>query len=245
MKPTKLIQLTIVFIFIFFMLYSLFATGYSLISAQTISQQVTLTYPIPQLDNCRDAKECYLYCEIPRNQEVCQEFAANLNLSQVLGVHTDSLAGKRSAFRQRVHQAATNLGINFPIAMEGALKLKELSYVHAEGYAAGEMKHGPIALIDPLMPVIAVMTESNVYEKVLGNLKEVKARDATVIAIATEGDELIHEVADEVLFVPKVSEMLSPIINVLPLQLLAYYVSVKRGYDVDQPRNLAKSVTVE
>lgn len=136
-------------------------------------------------------------------------------------------------------------GINFPIALEGALKLKEVSYIHAEGYAAGELKHGPIALIDPLMPVIALCTESNTYDKVISNLKEVRAREGQVIAIATHGDVRIREVTEEVIYVPAVPELLSPVINVLPLQLLAYYVALRRGYDVDQPRNLAKSVTVE
>lgn len=136
-------------------------------------------------------------------------------------------------------------GINYPIALEGALKLKELSYIHAEGYAAGEMKHGPIALIDPLMPVVSIVSESQAYDKVISNLKEVKAREGMVIAIATEGDETIQEVADEVIYVPQVPELFSPVINVIPLQLLAYFVALKRGYDVDQPRNLAKSVTVE
>ncbi len=156
----------------------------------------------------------------------------------------------------RVQEVATRLlryhhslylarGINFPIALEGALKLKEISYIHAEGYAAGELKHGPIALIDPLMPVIAVMTESAAYEKVFSNLQEVRAREGLVFAVATEGDERVNEVADEVIHVPAVPELFSPVINVLPLQLLAYYVALRRGYDVDQPRNLAKSVTVE
>lgn len=156
----------------------------------------------------------------------------------------------------RVQEVATRLlryhhslylarGINFPIALEGALKLKEISYIHAEGYAAGELKHGPIALIDPLMPVIAVITESAAYEKVFSNLQEVRAREGLVFAVATEGDERVNEVADEVIHVPAVPELFSPVINVLPLQLLAYYVALRRGYDVDQPRNLAKSVTVE
>lgn len=134
---------------------------------------------------------------------------------------------------------------NFPIALEGALKLKELSYIHAEGYAAGEMKHGPIALIDKNMPVVSIVTESLTYEKVLSNIKEVKARDAIAIAIASEGDHLLKEHVDHIIYVPKVKEELSPIVNVVPLQLLAYYVSLRKGCDVDQPRNLAKSVTVE
>lgn len=136
-------------------------------------------------------------------------------------------------------------GVNFPIALEGALKLKEVSYIHAEGYAAGELKHGPIALVDPLMPIIALATASDTYEKLFSNLEEVKARDGKIIAVATEGNESIAKVAEEVIYVPAVSEWLSPMINVLPMQLLAYYVALRRGFDVDQPRNLAKSVTVE
>lgn len=135
---------------------------------------------------------------------------------------------------------------NYPIALEGALKLKELSYIHAEGYAAGEMKHGPIALIDKNMPVVAIATESLTYEKVISNIKEVKARDALTIVIATKDDTLLSkEDCDYIIYLPKVREELSPLVNVIPLQLLSYYVSVRKGCDVDQPRNLAKSVTVE
>ncbi len=136
-------------------------------------------------------------------------------------------------------------GINYPSALEGALKLKEISYIHAEAYAAGEMKHGPIALIDHELPVMALATESNVYDKTISNLKEVQARSGKIIAIATEGDKAIYQLTQDVIEVPKVSEILSPIINVVPLQLFAYYVADLRGLDVDQPRNLAKSVTVE
>ena len=136
-------------------------------------------------------------------------------------------------------------GLGYPIAMEGALKLKELSYVHAEGYAAGELKHGPIALLDPHTPLVAIATKSSTYEKVISNIAEARAREAPIIAVATEGDEQIERYADEVLFVPETPEAFSPIIAVIPLQLLAYEVAVARGTDVDQPRNLAKSVTVE
>ena len=135
--------------------------------------------------------------------------------------------------------------LNYPIALEGALKLKEISYIHAEGYPAGEMKHGPIALIDENMPIMVIATKSKVYEKILGNIEEAKARGATVIALATEGDTQIKAKADHVIYLPEVDELLYPLINVIPLQLLAYYVSVLLGCDVDQPRNLAKSVTVE
>jgi glutamine---fructose-6-phosphate transaminase (isomerizing) len=143
-------------------------------------------------------------------------------------------------------------GIHYPIALEGALKLKEVSYIHAEGYPAGEMKHGPNALIDENLPVVVIATRdprselSNVrYEKTISNLKEVKARSGKVIALATEGDEDIKEAADHVLYIPAAPEELSPILEIVPLQLLAYHIAVRRGCDVDQPRNLAKSVTVE
>ena len=143
-------------------------------------------------------------------------------------------------------------GIHYPIALEGALKLKEISYIHAEGYPAGEMKHGPNALIDEDLPVVILATRDPNdpgsvlrYEKTISNLKEVKARSGTVIAIATDGDEEIREAADHVLYVPEAPELLSPILEVVPCQLLAYHIAVRRGCDVDQPRNLAKSVTVE
>ncbi len=136
-------------------------------------------------------------------------------------------------------------GINYPIALEGALKLKEISYIHAEGYPAGEMKHGPIALIDEKMPVVAIAVKDHVYEKMISQIEQVKARDGIVIAVATEGDTFIRTKADHVIYVPKTSPLLAPVLTVLPLQLFAYHVAVRRGCDVDQPRNLAKSVTVE
>jgi glutamine---fructose-6-phosphate transaminase (isomerizing) len=135
--------------------------------------------------------------------------------------------------------------VNYPIALEGALKLKEISYIHAEGYPAGEMKHGPIALIDENMPIVAIATKSAVYDKMVSNIEEASARGAQVIAIATEGDTMVKEKAAEVIYVPDVPEDISPIINVIPLQILAYQIAVYLGCDVDQPRNLAKSVTVE
>ncbi len=135
--------------------------------------------------------------------------------------------------------------INYPLALEGALKLKEISYIHAEGYAAGEMKHGPIALIDEDVPVVAIATDCRVFDKVLSNISEAKARGAKIIAVVTEGDKRVEGAFDHLLYVPKVSEFLAPIVNVIPLQLLAYHIANLRGADVDQPRNLAKSVTVE
>ena len=136
-------------------------------------------------------------------------------------------------------------GINFPLAMEGALKLKEISYIHAEGYPAAEMKHGPISLIDENMPVVALTPRDHVYDKMLNNVSEVKARGGTVIAVATEGDSDIADKADDVIYVPKASPMVTPILMAIPMQLLAYHIAVRRGCDVDQPRNLAKTVTVE
>jgi len=136
-------------------------------------------------------------------------------------------------------------GQNFPVALEGALKLKEISYIHAEGYPAAEMKHGPIALIDEEMPVVFIATQDNSYEKIVSNIQEVKARKGQVIAIVSEGDTQIAEMADHVLEVPKANQELMPLISVIPLQLLSYHIAVMRGCNVDQPRNLAKSVTVE
>ncbi len=136
-------------------------------------------------------------------------------------------------------------GINYPVALEGALKLKEISYIHAEGYPAGEMKHGPIALIDETMPVVAVVTKDALYEKMVSQVQQAKARGGVVIALAQEGDQAIRHEADHVIYVPAAPPLLAPIVNVIPLQLLSYHIAVRRGADVDQPRNLAKSVTVE
>ncbi len=136
-------------------------------------------------------------------------------------------------------------GYNFPVALEGALKLKEISYIHAEGYPAAEMKHGPIALVDEKLPVIFVATRDPYHEKIVSNIQEIKARKGKVIAVITEGDETITGLADDVLSVPAADEIVAPIINTIPLQLLSYYIGVAKGYDVDKPRNLAKSVTVE
>ena len=136
-------------------------------------------------------------------------------------------------------------GVNYPVALEGALKLKEISYIHAEGYPAGEMKHGPIALIDETIPVIAIVPRDGLRDKMLNNISEVKTRGGTIIALATEGDEEIANLVDHVLYIPQTSHLLTPILASVPMQLLAYYIAVRRGCDVDQPRNLAKTVTVE
>jgi glucosamine--fructose-6-phosphate aminotransferase (isomerizing) len=136
-------------------------------------------------------------------------------------------------------------GFNFPVALEGALKLKEISYIHAEGYPAAEMKHGPIALIDKDMPVIVIATNKGHYEKVVSNIQEIKSRNGQIIAVVTEGDVTVKEIADHVIEIPETEEALSPLLTTIPLQLLSYYIAVMRGCNVDQPRNLAKSVTVE
>ncbi|MBU1165003.1 glutamine--fructose-6-phosphate transaminase (isomerizing) [Patescibacteria group bacterium] len=136
-------------------------------------------------------------------------------------------------------------GNNFPIALEGALKLKEISYIHAEGYPAAEMKHGPIALIDENMPVVFIATKDKVYEKIMSNMQEVKARKGKIIAVANEGDKEIAKIADDVIYIPKTIDLLNPILTVIPLQLLAYHIAQRKCCDVDKPRNLAKSVTVE
>jgi glucosamine--fructose-6-phosphate aminotransferase (isomerizing) len=156
---------------------------------------------------------------------------------------------KVRALAYRYHAARNFLflgrGVNYPTALEGALKLKELSYIHAEGTAAGEMKHGTNALIDEDLPVVAIALKDSVYKKIRSNMEEVRARAGVVIAIATDGDDEITGKADEVIRIPAVEELLSPVLAVVPLQLLAYHIADRRGNDVDQPRNLAKAVTVE
>jgi glucosamine--fructose-6-phosphate aminotransferase (isomerizing) len=148
-------------------------------------------------------------------------------------------------FRGSQHFLFLGRGLEFPIAMEGALKLKEVSYIHAEGYAAGEMKHGPIALIDEEMPVVAIAVKDAHYLKMLNNIEEVRARGGKVIAIVTEGDEAVAPKADEVIVVPDAPALLQPMVTAVPAQYLAYHIALRRGADIDQPRNLAKTVTVE
>ena len=136
-------------------------------------------------------------------------------------------------------------GYNFPIALEGALKLKEISYIHAEGYPAAEMKHGPIALVDENLPVVFVATKDTYYDKIVSNIQEIKARKGKVIAVISEGDTVIRGLADDTMVVPEADEIVAPMLSVIPLQLLSYYIGIAKGCDVDKPRNLAKSVTVE
>jgi glucosamine--fructose-6-phosphate aminotransferase (isomerizing) len=136
-------------------------------------------------------------------------------------------------------------GYNFPVALEGALKLKEISYIHAEGYPAAEMKHGPIALIDEQMPIVVIAVNSNHYDKVVSNIQEIKSRKGKIIAVVTEGDTVVKELADYIMEVPNTPETLSPLVTTIPLQLLSYHIALMLGRNVDQPRNLAKAVTVE
>jgi glucosamine--fructose-6-phosphate aminotransferase (isomerizing) len=165
-------------------------------------------------------------------------------IEEILAQHKEikKIAKKYSKFSDFLYMGRK---YNFPIAMEGALKIKEISYVHAEGYASGEMKHGPIALIDKDFPSLFIVPQDSVYEKNISGMQEIKARSGKIIAIATKGDREISKHADDVIYIPKTLEMLTPLLAVIPLQLLAYYVGVSKGYDVDKPRNLAKSVTVE
>jgi glucosamine--fructose-6-phosphate aminotransferase (isomerizing) len=165
-------------------------------------------------------------------------------ISQVLDREAPVKALAETLFEYR-HALYLGRGLQFPIAMEGALKLKEISYIHAEGYPAGEMKHGPIALIDREMPVVCLTLKDAVWDKMLSQVEQARARGGQVIAVATDGDDLIADKADHVLWLPETPPLLAPVVSVIPLQLLAYHIAVRRGTDVDQPRNLAKSVTVE
>jgi len=180
-----------------------------------------------------------------RTREVLQALVELPNEMRATLERKDSVWEVARRWQHASHMLFLGRGLGFPIALEGALKLKEISYAHAEGYAAGEMKHGPIALIDENMPVVVVMPHDSHYEKTLGNVQEVRARDGRVIAVATDGDEEAQKLAEHVLYVPKVPDCVIPLVTVLPLQLLAYYVADLKGTDVDQPRNLAKTVTVE
>ncbi len=178
-------------------------------------------------------------------RQVVKGLAELPDLLSVVLRQSDAIRKIAERFVDRNHFLYLGRGLHFPLALEGALKLKEISYIHAEGYPAGEMKHGPIALVDSRMPVVAIAPRGSTYEKITSNLEEVKARDGIVIAVATEGDEEIAATADLVIPIPPSLEWLQPLLVAVPLQLLAYHVAVLRGCDVDQPRNLAKSVTVE
>jgi glucosamine--fructose-6-phosphate aminotransferase (isomerizing) len=177
--------------------------------------------------------------------ELTRELSTIPDKMERILANADAIRGIARAYAHHNNFLYLGRGVNFPVALEGALKLKEISYIHAEGYPAAEMKHGPIALIDDNMPVVFICTQDSAYEKVLNNMEEVRARRGKIIAVACEGDEVVAQKADHVLFVPHALGPLMPLLAVIPLQLLAYYIALERGCDVDQPRNLAKSVTVE
>ncbi|MCL2881847.1 MAG: glutamine--fructose-6-phosphate transaminase (isomerizing) [Coriobacteriia bacterium] len=181
----------------------------------------------------------------PEIEAAFAELSRVPDLLERLLADTDDIIAAAGLFAGAQDALFLGRGIGVPVAMEGALKLKEISYIHAEAYPAGEMKHGPIALITGQVPVVAVATDSATHDKVLSNVQETRARNARVLLVGTEGDEALAALADHVLYVPRASELLSPIVAVVPLQLLAYYVTKQRGYNPDMPRNLAKSVTVE
>ena len=173
------------------------------------------------------------------------ELAAIPDKVEMVVSHADVIRSIANVYKDSKNALFLGRGANFPVALEGALKLKEISYIHAEGYPAAEMKHGPIALIDEHMPVVVVVPKDAIYEKVISNIQEVRARKGKIIAIANEDDHAIDALAEHVIRVPRTYSFFGPIVNIIPLQLLAYYIAVARGTNVDQPRNLAKSVTVE
>ncbi|MEW6252247.1 MAG: SIS domain-containing protein, partial [Planctomycetota bacterium] len=182
-------------------------------------------------------------------QPACQEYLESLCAAPAAVQRALELSGQcrriAAHFIDQNNWLYLGRGLQYPIALEGALKLKEISYIHAEGLPAAEMKHGPIALINPDMPVVVIAVHDHLYDKVISNIEEVRSRGGRVIAIATEGDAHIQRLAEEVLYIPAVPEHIQPLVSVVPLQLLAYHAAVLRGCDVDKPRNLAKSVTVE
>ncbi len=170
------------------------------------------------------------------------EIPKKMNQILVQTEHIERIAKKFASYQDMFFLGR---GVNFPVALEGALKLKEISYIHAEAYPGGEMKHGPLALVSPEFPTVAIMTKDQLYEKMMSNIEEVKARKGPLLLIATEGDEKAKEISPDVIYVPETMELLQPLLNTIPLQLFAYFVAVELGRDVDRPRNLAKSVTVE
>jgi glucosamine--fructose-6-phosphate aminotransferase (isomerizing) len=183
--------------------------------------------------------------EPDRAREILQALLATPNAMRAVLSRAAEVHEVARRWQHASHMLFLGRGLGYPIALEGALKLKEISYAHAEGYAAGEMKHGPIALIDADMPVVVVLPSDAHHEKTLSNVQEVRARDGQVIAVVSEGDMTARKLAQHVLEVPRVHDAVLPLLTVLPLQLLAYHIADLKGTDVDQPRNLAKTVTVE
>jgi glucosamine--fructose-6-phosphate aminotransferase (isomerizing) len=178
-------------------------------------------------------------------RELVAELAEIPEKQRLILQNNEAIKRVAEKYKDAVNALYLGRGYLFPVALEGALKLKEISYIHAEGYAAGEMKHGPIALVDDNLPVVVVAPHDDYYEKIVSNIQEVKARKGNVIAIVTEGDMGLKGMANDVIEIPKSHPAVAPLLTVLPLQLLAYHIAVLRGCNVDQPRNLAKSVTVE
>jgi len=180
-----------------------------------------------------------------KERTIIQELKTIPQKIEMIFSNKDIIKAIAGQFSRYQHFLYLGRDFNYPIALEGALKLKEISYIHAEAYPAGEMKHGPIALLDEKFPVVAICPKDDVYNKMINNIKEVNARDAKILAIASEGDKEIKNIVDEVIFIPYVQPILYPLLSVIPLQLLAYYIADILGRDIDKPRNLAKSVTVE
>jgi len=221
-------------------LYTYAGPEISVASTKAYTAQLTMLYLLSfyiadKKDLLKKTVKKYLIREFKKLPSVLEKILDKKNSLQ-------RLAGKHLHFGSFLYLGRN---LNFPTALEGALKLKEISYIPAEGYAAGEMKHGPIALIDEYRAVVCIAPQSEIYEKMVSNIQEICARKGKVIIVATEGDDEIKHLTKEIIYIPKIDELFSPIVCVLPLQLLAYYIAVKRGCDVDQPRNLAKSVTVE
>ncbi len=185
------------------------------------------------------------HLSVERGRELARALEELPDLVQQVLERSSEIQQIATQYADAVNFLYLGRGLNFPVALEGALKLKEISYIHAEGYPAAEMKHGPIALIDENMPCVAIATRDSVYPKVLSNLEEVHARQGRILAVVTEGDNDVARIAEHIIEVPEIDVMLTPILNVVPLQLLAYHIAVLRGCDVDKPRNLAKAVTVE
>jgi len=181
-----------------------------------------------------------------RFNELCQELNDIPEKVQwVLENEVDNIKAIAYKYKDARDVLYLGRGYNFPTALEGALKLKEISYIHAEGYPAAEMKHGPIALVDEELPVVFIASKDAYHEKIVSNIQEIKARKGMVISVMTQGDEVTPTISNDVMVVPEADEVIAPLLTVVPLQLLSYYIGVYRGLDVDKPRNLAKSVTVE
>jgi len=181
----------------------------------------------------------------PIDESLLQKVDALPGQIESVNAHAAELSKIASAYLHRQNFLYLGRGINYPVAMEGALKLKEISYIHAEGYPAAEMKHGPIALIDNNMPVVFLATKGAVFDKVISNMQEVRARHGIILTITDHDNPVLRDLSNHLIIVPETIEDLSPLINVIPLQLLAYYIADQKGLNVDKPRNLAKSVTVE